>query len=215
MIPMDENIAWHRRALLENAVKNLKKNNFSVFIEKDAASALAKVLELVKPGESVAFGGSQTLAALGVEQALEKHGARVIASRRGMSPDETLKLRRQALAADVFLASPNAITLDGKMLFVDKIGNRAAGMTFGPAKAIAVAGFNKIVADEKAARQRVEMVAGPVNAKRLGLKTPCAVTGVCADCSSQDRICNISVTLLKKPSCTQYHVILIPEELGY
>jgi len=148
-------------------------------------------------------------------EALSRRGSLIIASKPGMSHEEALKVRRQSLNADVYLASPNAVTMDGKLLFVDKSGNRAAGMMFGPAKAIAVAGINKIVADEQAARRRVEALAGPVNAKRLSLATPCAETGACSDCGSGDRICNIAVTLLKKPSYTEYHVILIPEELGY
>ncbi len=212
---MDENISWHRKAVIETAARSLKKNNFSVYVEDNAEAALARLLELVKAGESVAFGGSQTALALGIQEALEKRGAELIIPRPGMSREEVMKVRRQSLAADVFIASPNAVTLDGKLLFVDKIGNRAAGMMFGPAKAIAIAGFNKVVPDEQLAKKRVEFIAGPVNTKRLKLKTPCAETGVCSDCSSPDRICNISVTLLKKPSYTDYHVILLPEDLGY
>jgi LUD domain len=212
---MDENLNWHRKTILDLVARNLRKNNFSVYIEDTSEAALARVLELVKPGESVAFGGSLTAQTLGIQESLEKRGTKVITTMPGMSREEGIKIRRQSLAADVFIASPNAVTLDGKLLFMDKIGNRTAGMMFGPAKAIAVAGFNKIAADGPAARKRVELIAGPVNAKRLKLRTPCAETGVCSDCSSPDRICNISMTLLKKPSYTEYHVILVPEELGY
>ncbi len=113
------------------------------------------------------------------------------------------------------MASPNAITLDGRLIFVDKIGNRTAGMTFGPKKVIAVAGVNKIVADEKAGYERIRTYAAPVNAKRLKLETPCTKTGVCCDCDSPQRICGIAVTLWKKPAYTEYHIILVPEELGF
>jgi hypothetical protein len=156
-----------------------------------------------------------TVETLGLREALEKHGAKIIAPSPGATKEEKTKIRRQSLAADVFIASPNAVTLDGKLVYMDKIGNRAAGMMFGPSKVIAIAGFNKIVADEQAARKRIENTAGPMNAKRLSTATPCVKTGVCADCSSQERICNILVTLLKKPAFTDYHVIIMPEELGY
>jgi hypothetical protein len=39
-------------------------------------------------------------------------------------------------------------------------------------------------------------------------------TGVCGDCSSPDRICNIYVTLAKRPSRTEVVVILVGEVLG-
>jgi hypothetical protein len=132
-----------------------------------------------------------------------------------MSPEQIVEIRRRSLLADAYIASPNAITLDGTLLFVDKIGNRAGAMTFGPRKVIAVAGVNKIVPDGNAAQQRIDSYAGPVNCKRLGLNTPCVASGVCSDCASPQRICNISVTLWKRPSYTQYTVVLVPEELGY
>jgi L-lactate utilization protein LutB len=212
---MDESVNWHRKKLIEKAAGALGKNNYSVFTENYGGAAVSRVLELVKPGENVAFGGSMTIEALGIREALEKRGAKIIASSQGAPKEEKIKIRRQSLAADIFIASPNAVTLDGKLIFMDKIGNRAAGMMFGPSKVIAVAGFNKIVADEKAARKRIENAAGPMNAKRLSASTPCAETGVCADCNSPERICNILVTLLKKPAFTDYHVILVPEEFGY
>ena len=212
---MDENVTGRRKMLMEKAAGALRKNNYSVFTETDGKSALSRVLELVKPGESAAFGGSMTVEALGIREALEKSGIKIIDAPAGAPREEKIKIRRQSLAADVFIASPNAVTLDGKLIFMDKIGNRAAGMMFGPSKVIAVAGVNKISADENAARKRIENTAGPMNAKRLSTATPCAKTGVCSDCDSRERICNILVTLLKKPAFTDYHVILIPEELGY
>jgi len=212
---MDASVALRRKTLVDKAAGELKKNNYSVFTENNVKSALARVLDLVKPGESVAFGGSMTVEALGMREALEKHGAKIIASSPGATKEEKIKIRRQSLAADVFIASPNAVTLDGKLIYMDKIGNRAAGMMFGPLKVIVIAGSNKIVTDEQAARKRIENTAGPMNAKRLSTATPCAKTGVCADCSSPERICNILVTLLKKPAFTDYYVVLMTEELGY
>jgi hypothetical protein len=66
----------------------------------------------------------------------------------------------------------------------------------------------------EAAEKRVKEWIAPQNAKRLNRKTPCVETGVCGDCSSPDRICNIYVTLAKRPSRTEVIVILIGETLG-
>ncbi|MBN1823615.1 MAG: lactate utilization protein [Endomicrobiales bacterium] len=212
---MDENIAWHRQVTLDKLAEKLTNNRFNATIARDAADAAKKILELIQPSESVALGGSQTVKTLKIAEALDDRKQKVIRPLPGAKFDDTLRTRREALLADVYIASPNAVTMDGSLVFVDKIGNRAAGMMFGPKKVIAVAGFNKVVNGENDARERVKNTAGPLNAKRLKLKTPCAASGACSDCDSEQRICNIYVTLKKRPSYTEYHVILLPEDLGY
>jgi len=212
---MDENLSWQRGAVMLKTAESLKKNNYTVHIAEDLKSAAELALDLIKEGESVAFGGSQTIKEMGLQEMLAARGQNIIAPKPGAAFEESIKARRRALTADVYIASPNAVTFDGKLVFMDKIGNRAAGMMFGPGKVIAIAGSNKLVHDEKGARERIETLAGPANAKRLALGTPCAKTGVCSDCDSSARICNVFATLLKKPSYVEYHVILTPVETGY
>jgi hypothetical protein len=106
------------------------------------------------------------------------------------------------------------VTEDGKLFNVDASGNRVGSMFVGPKKVIVVSGVNKIVKDIDAAEKRVREWTAPQNAKRLKRKTPCVETGVCGDCNSPDRICNIHVTLAKKPSRTDVTVILVGENLG-
>jgi hypothetical protein len=79
---------------------------------------------------------------------------------------------------------------------------------------IIVSGVNKIVKNIEAAEKKVMEWTAPQNAKRLNRKTPCAETGICSDCNSPDRICNIYVTLAKRPSRTEVVVILVGENLG-
>lgn len=85
---------------------------------------------------------------------------------------------------------------------------------FGPKNVILVCGINKIVKDINEAKRRVQERVAPMNAKRLGLKTPCAETGECTNCSSPQRICNIYTVLAKKPMRTNMTVILVGEPLG-
>ncbi len=61
-----------------------------------------------------------------------------------MTPAEGIALRRQGLTADVMVASSNAITLDGRLVNLDGMGNRVAAMSFGPAKVVLVVGMNKV-----------------------------------------------------------------------
>ena len=63
-------------------------------------------------------------------------------------------------------------------------------------------------------REKSERMDRSAECKTAGKKTPCVETGVCSDCSSPDRICNIYVTLAKKPVRTEVVVILVGENLG-
>ncbi|RKY01574.1 MAG: hypothetical protein DRP54_03465 [Spirochaetes bacterium] len=87
-------------------------------------------------------------------------------------------------------------------------------MAFGPKKVIIVTGANKIVKDLENAIQRIKYIAAPMNAKRHGMNTPCAATGLCNDCSSEQRICNITTIIEKRPHYTDIEVLLICESLG-
>ena len=94
-------------------------------------------------------------------------------------------------------------------------GNRIAPVAFGPRKVIIVAGRNKIVADRDEAEERIRRIAAPQNvARHPGFRTPCAKTGVCADCNSQDRICNTRMEMLRCWPDKRVLVILIDEDSG-
>lgn len=83
---------------------------------------------------------------------------------------------RKQLNSDVFLASSNAVTEDGKLINIDKAGNRVAAMIFGPKRVILVIGINKIVKDLNEGVLRARNIAAPLNARRRADKTPCATT---------------------------------------
>ena len=70
----------------------------------------------------------------------------------------------------MFLASTNAVTMDGVLVNIDGTGNRVAAMMFGPKKVILIAGINKLAADEESALRRVKQEACPPNCIRLGKK---------------------------------------------
>jgi len=49
------------------------------------------------------------------------------------------------------IAGSNAITLDGKLVNLDGMGNRVAAMSFGPKKVILMVGMNKVAPDLESA----------------------------------------------------------------
>jgi len=206
---------WFQEKQVERTVNALKKNNFEALFVPNSKAAFEEVTKRIPDGATVGIGGSVTLTQLGLQEALEKRGIHLIwPVQQAKNEEERLRLIQKSFSADVFLSSTNAITEDGKLFNVDASGNRVGAMFIGPKKTIIVAGVNKIVKDLEAAEKRVKEGVAPQNVKRLNRKTPCAETGVCADCSSPDRICNIYVTLAKKPSRIDIVIVLVGEKLG-
>ena len=212
---MEQLEQWFREKQAERTIQALKKNNFEGLYVSDSKAALEEVMKRIPDGATVGVGGSVTLAQVGLMDALKNRKIQFIwPQQQAKNDEERLELFRKCFSTDVFLSSTNAVTEDGRLYNVDATGNRAGAMFIGPKKTIIVCGVNKIVKDLEAAETRVREWVAPQNAKRLGKKTPCVETGVCADCSSPDRICNIYVTLAKKPARAEVVVIMVGENLG-
>ena len=67
----------------------------------------------------------------------------------------------------------------------------------------------------KVDQHRLETMAAPANAQRLACKTPCAQTGVCANCQSPARICCDYLVLRQQRQKGRIRVILVAEALGF
>ncbi len=204
--------------IVQVTVGNLRKNGFAVFYVPSKQQALEKVLEMIPVAAKVGVGGSVTLREIGLVRALVDRGNPVADHwRSGLSREELKEARRAQLTSDVFLSSSNAVTMDGKLVNADGTGNRVTAMIFGPGKVIIVAGINKIVKDTDEGLRRIRNVASPMNAKRLGYKSPCGLTGTCAEdqCEPPERLCHIITILERKPDETDTTIVLVGERLGY
>ena len=215
-------LVWHMHELkigfnderIHQTLTALEKNGFQTFFVSNKDEALDKVLSLIPSNASVGFGGSVTLREINLIDALTARGNTVF--EHWSQPEENItSIMRKQLNSDVFVASSNAVTEDGKLINIDKAGNRVAAMIFGPKRVILVIGTNKIVKDLEEGIRRIRNIAAPMNAKRRGDKTPCTTTGTCTDCESPDRVCRVITILEKKPSRTDITVILLGEELGF
>ena len=213
---MSEVQDWSYVARAERACQALIKKEFDAVVARTATEAADLVMRYIKPGFSVGFGGSMTVRSLGIQEKATAAGATLLDHNApGLTPEAKRRILRGELTCDVFISSVNALTLDGALLNVDGTGNRIAALTFGPAKTIVVVGANKIVADEEEGWARIRAAAAPMNCKRLGRTTPCVKTGQCMDCDSPQRICRIYQVLRRKPSLSDFTVILVDENLGY
>ena len=206
---------WHYSTMAVNACKALNGNQFSAEFFSDRGEAIQHIMSLIDPNDSVGTGGSMTLTELGIHEMLIQRGNKLLDHSTAETINESMAICRQQLTADVFMSSANAISMDGKIVNIDGRCNRIAALSFGPKKVIIVAGVNKIAADLPAAIYRARNVAAPMNAKRLNKKTPCAITGLCSDCKSPDRICRAFQVLHQRPYAIEYHIIIIGENIGY
>ncbi len=212
---MDE----HRSALVDlhrqTCKKALEERGFHVSLAENEQELHTIVNDMIQDGDHVSDGGSQTLLQSGIISMLQKRNIDFHShSDRSLTREESDALARRAFFDDVFLASANAVTLQGEIINVDGHGNRVSAMIFGPKKVILIVGSNKLVADEQAAVERIAQIAAPANAIRLHKQTPCAYRGHCQDCRSSERICS-SYVKLNYDRENRIHVILCKDEYGY
>lgn len=211
---------------MEKTMEALRAHNMDVYLAKDREEAKSIALSLIPAGASCASGGSVTLDETGILAEL-KSGKYAYIDRGipTLTPEERVSAMKQALTADYYFMSANAITENGELYNVDGNSNRVAALLYGTGSVIVVAGKNKIVKDLDAAAHRVKTIAAPKNAERLNCATPCAKTGHCisldrggdmADgCSSPARICCNFVVSAQQRHPSRIKVILVDEELGY
>ncbi len=214
---MDQNqIVWNEK-VAEKLIKNLEKRRMEGSYAATAVQAREQVVAMITPGASVIRCGTMTAGEAGLWEAIAELPDVTLIDpyEPGITVEEGLERRRQGMTADFMIASSNAITLDGKLVNLDGMGNRVAAMTFGPRKVILMMGMNKVTSDLESAMARVKHYAAPVNNIRLGLKNPCVKTGLCSDCKSPTRICNMWSIIEGHMIENRIHVKLIGESMGY
>ena len=208
------------KEIIDKTIAALRHNHFEVFFAHNTAEASAIFFRDIFPGlqvETVSWGDSETMKATGVLNELRKNPELSVIDSfaPGMSRKQKIYWRRQALLTDLFLTGSNALTQKGQLVNLDMIGNRVGGITFGPKHVVLFIGINKITANLEEAMHRVRTIAAPRKAIRQeGFRTPCHKTGVCMDCNSPDRICNVWTITEKSYPAGRIKVILIGEELG-
>ena len=207
---------WNEKVAAK-IIKNLEKRRMAGSFAADAAQAKAEIVDMIPQGATVFRCGSMTAVGIGLWEAIAAlpEVKLIDPYRPELLPEEGLELRRRGLTADVMIASTNAITLDGRLVNLDGMGNRVAAMAFGPKKVILAVGMNKVAPDLETAVARVKHFASPINNIRLKQNNPCVETGLCSDCRSPQRICNIWSTIEGHMIKDRIHVKLIGEDLGY
>lgn len=196
-------------------IKALERRQMTGYFVETKAQAKQKILDLMREGSSVSWGGSQTLDEIDIKPALKAGNYKVLDRADATDSSDRKRIYHEALSADYYLTSTNAITLDGKLINIDGNGNRVAAIVYGPETLIVVAGMNKLAVDEAAGIDRVRNMASPPNTVRLNMNTPCAMTGKCHDCKSEDCICcSVLITRFCRDK-DRIKVILVGQSLGF
>ena len=182
-------------------VQNLQSRHFGAYYCSTKEEALEKALSLIPENATVGWGGTMTALEVGLLEAIEKGPYQAVG--------------RQMIDPDVFITGANGLSLDGQMVNIDGGGNRVGAILHGPKTVIVIAGMNKVEDTLEAAMNRARTIAAPMNQQRFLRKTPCTVTGVCADCKSEECICNqILITRNCRP-VGRIQFVLVGEDLGF
>jgi hypothetical protein len=212
--------------ILSRVASNLKKRGFGVSIANSIEEAKSLLKRYLSGFQSVGIGDSATLKQIDIMAILKELRVRVVNPfEEGLSVSKTdpafYEILKESLKAEVFLASVNAITIDGLLVNIDRAGNRICGTVFGPRSVILIIGRNKVVPNFSEAYARLKQIVAPSHAKTKGRLTPCASNGTCCEYrdktkidSSRDRLCNALLILEGKPLFTNIEIILLDCDLG-
>jgi L-lactate utilization protein LutB len=202
---------------IKDLLNSLRSNGMNALFVPSAQQAKKTVLEMIPKEAKVGIGGSVTIRQVGLLEALVKRGNTVFEHwNPELTADERKKAARDAMEADYYLSSSNAVTMDGKLVNTDNTGNRVAALVFGPKQVIVVLGINKIVSGVDDAIKRIKQRAAPLNCQRRQDNTPCAKGKECTDCNSPDRLCRVTSIIEKKTRGIEaLWVIIVGQELGY
>lgn len=196
-------------------VKAFENRGFEAYYCSDKESALAKALELIPETDVVAWGGSVSIAEIGLLDAVKKRNP-VIDRDLAKSPEEKIEIMRKALLCDTFIMSSNAISEDGMLVNIDGNGNRVAALVYGPRQIVMIVGMNKVCQDLDSAVKRARSVAAPINAQKFGnLPTPCGKFGKCMNCNMEESICAQFLVTRRCRPVKRIKIILVGENLGF
>lgn len=209
--------------IIRETMENLEKNNMKPYYCETSAEAVELVRSLIKKGETITCGGSQTLKQTGVFDLMSSGDYNFVNRETTETPEEAY---RAAFSADTYLMSTNALTRKGVLYNVDGNSNRVAALLYGPESVIVVCGYNKIVDTLEDAVKRVKTCAAPPNTVRLNTGSYCQHAGECVSlknagaemcdgCAGSGRICCNYVVSAQQRKKDRIKVLIVGEELGF
>ena len=191
---------------------NKRGFGFDSFSNKEEACNF--VLSKISKDDIITFGGSMSIAEVGLSDAIKNGDYPNFFDRSDKSMTKTAELK--AFESDVYLCSANAITRDGMVICIDGHGNRVAAIAYGPKRVYMIVGKNKLTNNADEALSRAKNIAAGHNAIRFGIDNPCSVDMFCNDeCELSKRLCSSRLHLEASATQGRIHIIFIDENLGF
>ena len=154
---------------LERAAAALTAHGFTAEILDDAAAARTRVKDLIPEGASVFTGASETLRLSGIDADINTSGRYDAVKPRGLALDRATQMNeiwRLMSTPDVIVGSVHAVTESGSLVIASASGSQLPGYAGGAARAIWIAGAQKVVPDLGTALRRVEDHCLPLESAR-------------------------------------------------
>ena len=198
---------------MKEFIETLKSCGYDAHFVKTKEEAFDLSKTYIKSNMSVGLGGSETVKEIGLLDYLVNKKDITLHNQyeAGISMEENIKRRRQGLVSDIFVASTNAITKDGKLVNADGSGNRVAALSYGPTNVLVIVGINKIVENLDLGFKRVMEVAAIKNINRINNK---AIEMGKEPKYNLENIAN-KFSWVKADDKDRIIIILVDEELGY
>ena len=162
---MNENRVKRNKLLGERVIRGLESRNMEGFYAESKEEALKLALDLIPEESTVAWGGSMSIAEIGLKKAICEGNYREYNRDDAKDREEKRKIELASYDCDFFLTSANAITEDGVMVNIDGFANRVSAIAAGPRNVIMIVGMNKVVKDIDDAMSRARNEAAPINAQ--------------------------------------------------
>ena len=142
--------------LAQKLIIEFQKRNIEGFYYDTKEAALKATLEMLPKGCVVSCGGSETLYEIGLRDVLKNGEYKFLDPKSVKDRVEMDRIACEALTADYYFMSSNAISATGELVNIDGIGNRTASLIYGPKHIIVIAGMNKVELNLKAAVHRAK-----------------------------------------------------------
>lgn len=197
--------------LAQKVIAELEKRNIEGYYCDTKEEALKKTLEMIPEGSTVSNGGSATFHEIGLQAALKEGNYNFLDPNSVQGAAAKDGIARQALAADYFIMSSNAIAATGELVNADGYGNRVSALIFGPKQVIVIAGLNKVEPDLDSAVRRVKTYA----AANIVLKFRQAYESFDELSRSAEEAVSYLVITSRAPIRGRIKVILVGEDLGF
>lgn len=154
---------------VDETIANIEDRNIEVHRFESGTDAHNHLVNQIPEGATVMDGHSTTLNEIGFTDALEAAadfdylGADISEIN---DDDERFEARRNAVTADVFFDSVNAIAKSGELLGANALGNAVGAWPFGAKQLVLVGSTNKIMPSRAAAEERIREYALPLEDAR-------------------------------------------------